>query len=237
MQRATETSGATAGARGPRGPGGATRDAEALLTAAQSVEVDLPIDALAVAKLQREAEADAPVYLAVTCTTAEDYEFADALLTALVQREDAAVAMRKSATVPLYGVIRTVESWFKPWLNALAPAKAHLKKEMGAYRVRQEAAEREARELAAQAAETGDAEALVEALTVATEIAAPTAARATTRFAWQVKRIAEDMLPDEYWTPDMAKINAAAKAAGSSDEAPIIPGVIFERVALIGARR
>ena len=42
---------------------------------------------------------------------------------------------------------------------------------------------------------------------------------------------AEDMIPD------VAKFEAAAKAAGSSEQPPVFPGVVFERVARIGAKR
>lgn len=194
-------------------------------------------DARKVAALQRAFETDAPAYLAVRIASAEDYTFADALLSEVVTKKDAAIAMRKTATGPLYGVIRTVESWFKPLLDAIAPAEKHLRGVMGAWRVEQEARELEARELAAVAAESDDAPALVEALTIAQEASAKPEARSSTAFGWYVERIAEDMLPDEYWIPDRARLDAIAKEAGASTEPPIVPGVIFKRTAKIGARR
>lgn len=53
-----------------------------------------------------------------------------------------------------------------------------------------------------------------------------------------VKRINPDLLPDEYWSPDMTKIaNEAERQGTRRDEPPVIPGVIFELEARVGARR
>jgi hypothetical protein len=196
----------------------------------------IPTDAAAAAALQREFEADAPALLSVEVSDAEGYQFADALLRDVVARKDAALSMRGSVTGPLYSVIRTVEAWFKPMLDAVAPVEKHLRGTMGAYRVRLAELEREAREAAAVAAETGDAEALIEALEVASDAAAPVVATSTTAFYWTVERVVEGMLPDQYWIVDHASLNAIAKSAGSSDEAPIVPGVIFKRMARIGVK-
>ena len=47
---------------------------------------------------------------------------------------------------------------------------------------------------------------------------------------WRVKRIAEDLLPDAYWIPDMATIQEHALNHRGEEPPPSIPGVIFERV-------
>jgi hypothetical protein len=207
-------------------------------TIAHDVTIAIPTSAADVAALQREAESDAPAIKAITVNDADEYAFADAILTDVVRKKDAIVAMRKSATVPLYGVIRTIESWFKPVVSTLEAGEASLKRAMGSWRLACADAERAAREAAAVAAESGDAGALVEALQVATAIqAAPAAGRATTRFVWAVKRIAADLVPSDWLVPDVARIEALAKATPGDGPAPVVPGVIFERVAQIGARR
>lgn len=202
------------------------------------ITLALPTSAADVATLQRQAEDDAPAVQAITIADADDYAFADAILTDVVQRKDAVVAMRKQATVPLYQVVRTIEGWFKPVVSALESSERTLKERMGAWRLQIAERERAAREAAAVAAESGDAGAMVTALNAATSAQmAPAAGRATTRFVWAVKRIAEDLLPDEWWTPDVARIEALAKETPGDSDPPVVPGVVFERRAVIGARR
>lgn len=197
----------------------------------------MPTNAAEVAKLQAEAELavveDLP---GIVVETPEDYQQADAVLTEILQRKDAITAMRTSATGPLYGVIRTVEGWFRPVLGAYTTLETTIKQRMGAYAQLTAEAEAEARRAAQTAVESGDAGALVESLNTAEDaVAVREAVAARVTFRWQVKRVAEDLLPSEYWTPDLAKIEAVAKAAGSAEEGsdgePVIPGVVFERVA------
>jgi hypothetical protein len=144
--------------------------------------------------------------------------------------------MQRSGTLPLYGVIKTIEGWFKPATKALDVAIGHLKGQIGAYRLALWQAEREARELAAVAAETGDSAAVIDSLATAAEMAVKPEGRASATFAWEVDRVIPDMLPDEWWTPDRAKLDAVA-AADKSDDGPVIQGVVFKRVAKIGAKR
>jgi hypothetical protein len=202
-----------------------------------SYTVTLPPDVRELAKLQREAEDDAAALACVDVADAVSLADADAFLTDVVRRKDAAVAMRKRATGPLYTAVKEIKSWFRPWTAALEGAEVHLKSVIGAYRMRQLDTERQARELAAQAAQQRDPEALVTALTVAADAGAKDGARATTRYAWKVARVIPDLLMDEWWCPDMDKINAFAKAAPGDGDAPVIPGVLFEREAIVGARR
>jgi len=202
---------------------------------AAPLTITLPPDVRELAALQREAEADAAALATLDVDTAA--ADVDAFLTDVVTRKDAALAMRKRVTGPAYQIAREVEGWFRPLVAALEGAERHLKGLLGKQRLAALAAEREARELAAAAAEAGDAETLLTALEVAAEAGARDDARATTRYAWIVKRIVEDLLPDEYWCPDAEKIGAVAKAADGAGDAPVIPGVVFERVAIVGARR
>jgi hypothetical protein len=201
------------------------------------ITLALPLSAGDVATLQREAEANAPAYALVEVSDADSYTFADALLTDVVRKKDAVIAMRKQATTPLYQVLRTVEGWFRPVVQALETSETTLKQAMGAYRVEQANAERLARAAAADAAEAGDAERLLLALTTASAISAPIESRASVTIKWVVAAVDVDALPREFLCPDMGKINAAAFAALGEDNPPVIPGVVFEKTARIGARR
>jgi hypothetical protein len=202
-----------------------------------AITIAVPASVQAVAALQLEAETERDFALSCTIDTPEDYAIVCHLLTEICKREDAAIAMRKSATGPMYQSVRTIESWFKDLLGACAAARAHLKKEVARYEIARKNSELEARRLAAKAAETGDAGTLITALTTAAD-AAERVPGGTARiaFGYVVKRIAADMLPDEWWCPDVARIEAVAKAH-KGDEPPVIPGVVFERVALVGAKR
>lgn len=202
-----------------------------------AITVALPMNAADVAALQRQAEYDVPSYLAVEVADADTYQFADALLTDVAQRKDAITAMRKSATGPMYTAVRTVEAWFKPVTAALESAEAHLKSVMGAWRLAEREREAAAREATAVAAEAGDAATMIAAVSEAAAIAAPTGARATTRFVWIVKRIAADLIPPDWMVPDVARIEALARSTPGDADAPVVPGVIFERIARLGARR
>lgn len=204
----------------------------------ESITIAVPIAAHDVAALQRQAEYDAPNCAAITITCADDYAFADAVLTDIVHRKDAIVAMRKSATTPLYQVVRTIEGWFAPVLVALEQSERTLKTTMGAWRVAELERERAAREAAAVAAESGDATGMILAVTEAAAASdAGAAGRATTRFTWIVKSVDERRLPSIWWIPNCAGLNTLARKAPGDGPAPNVPGVTFERVAIVGARR
>jgi hypothetical protein len=188
------------------------------------------------AELQREAEENAPAYALVTIEDANDYTLADALLTDVAQRKADVLAMRKSATGPMYTAAKTVEAWFRPLLTALEASEAALKRVMGQYRIALEKREREARELAAKAAEASDAKALVTALTVASEAATKPAGRATARYVWAVESCNPPAMSREFLVPDVSRLEALARAH-KGDEPPIVPGVVFVRRAIIGARK
>ncbi len=202
-----------------------------------AITVSVPHTAEEAMALQRTAETElAQIQTLKTIASPEMYTDVDELLTHVVQDKDAAVAMRQSATGPLRQVVNTIEGWFRPWVRARESAEKHLKGLMTAYNVDRARAEREARLLAAQAAQAGDAQGMLDALEVVGEVAGASVGGARVAFKWIVERVNPDLLPDEWWIPNMAAIEGAAKQAGSSEDPPIIPGVIFKRDATIGAK-
>jgi hypothetical protein len=188
------------------------------------------------ATLQRRAEDDLPVYEAIVVTDADAYTLADELLSDVARRKADVLAMRKSATGPMYVAVKTVEAWFRPLVTALEASERALKTGMGAYRLACAEREREARELAAKAAETRDAGALVEALTVATEAGAKPQGKATARYVWAVESCNLPAMSREFLVPDMPALETLARTH-KGDEPPIVPGVTFVRRAIIGARK
>lgn len=202
-----------------------------------ALTVNVPASVADLATDQRKAE-ELAVALAerFVISSADEYTLADEMLSEVARRKAAVVAQRKTATGPLYGVIRTVESWFRPLVTSLESCESSLKRAMGAYRVALEAREREARELAAKAAESDDADGLVEALTVANAAAAKPESRATTRFMWAIESVDAEKLPHDWFVPDMARLEGLARST-KGDAPPVVAGVTFKRVAQIGAKK
>ena len=202
-----------------------------------AITVAVPHTAEEARVLQSTAEAELlQIQTLKSIQSPEMYTDVDELLTHVVQDKDAAVAMRQSATGPLRTVVSTIEGWFRPWVRAREAAEKHLKGLMSSYNVERVRAEREARLLAAQAAQAGDAQGMLDALAVVGEVANAAEGGARVSFKWIVERINPDLLPDEWWVPNEAAIEAVAREAGGSEEPPIIPGVIFKRDATIGAK-
>jgi hypothetical protein len=140
-------------------------------------------------------------------------------------------------------VVAAVEGEFRPGVKALESAMAACKQALGAYRLTEMQREQEARAAALEAAQTGDSEALVEALTTATSASAGAHATGTATVAtrWVIDRIADDLLPAAYWKrvhdDDAIAAEIARQGGLSRAEAPVIPGVIFKQEARVGARR
>jgi hypothetical protein len=176
-----------------------------------------------------------------TIDTPDEYAIIDAGLQSVVRAKDQFIALRQGCVGAMRKVVATVEAEFRPGVKALEAAEAACKRALGAYKLAEAERERAARAAALAAANTGDAEALTEALTTASVAGAGAHASGTATVAtrWVIDRIAEGLLPDEYWSPDTAKINAEIARQGglSREEAPVIPGVIFKREARVGARR
>ena len=220
----------------------AKRNALAVADPAKGLTIAVPSHAGEIATIQCQAEAD----LAALCEagfvvdSAEAYTLADEMLTDAVRRKDAALAMSMAATKPISEGLAVIRSWFKPAVGALIAIEDFLKAGMGSYRVAQAELEEVERRRAMAAAKAGDAETLTEALTtVAQASAAPDLGRTTCRFVWRIKRISKNLLPAEYWTPDEIKISDFGRdhPANPGDPEPVIPGVIWERAPIMGARR
>ena len=199
-----------------------------------AIEVRAPYDAQALALLQAEAEADAIALTGVTCEDDATYTALDGVLTEVLRRADMVEATKKTITGPLRAALKATDDLFRPLVAPLDACTALLKRAMGDHVQAKALAERQARALALEAAKAGDDHTMALALTTAEDVGKRAEAGARARFAWVVKRLIPDLLPDEYWAPDMVKISALAKAwPGASEDPPVVPGVVFEREARI----
>jgi len=202
-----------------------------------AIVVPPTLTAARVAEIRKEAESDAELFGSMVVDDEDSYTIADSCLTIAVNRRDALVAARKDFLAPVKAEVNRVEALVRTATKVDDVTVLHLKREIGAFRVAQAQAQEDARRLAQDAAREGDADTLHTALAIADSAAEAPTGRATCRFVWRVKRIAEDLLPSEYFVPDRARIDAEAKAWGGGEDPPVIPGVVFERVAQIGVRR
>jgi len=194
--------------------------------------------AIDLAARQAELEADATPESLAAIVVADDADYATVTeYRAQVRRsKDELVALRQKAAQPWKRVATTIEEMFRPGIRAAETIEADFRGKLEAYQAARILAEREAREAATIAAETDDSTALVEALTVSTALAQATPGGGRRTVSWAVKRIVPDLLPDEWWTPDTAKIEAVVKAH-KGDEPPVIPGVIFEQSVSVAVKR
>lgn len=181
-----------------------------------------------------DREALATYAKGVTVTDEASLLAARAILSDVAQSRDGYVKMRQGPVAQIKGVIKEWESWFLAPIKEHDAAEAGVKASCNAYLTAKANEAAKAREAAQVAADRGDSSAVLANIQQAQALEAVPSG---TRYAWEVKRIATDLLPDEYWIPDHEKIAAVAKAAGSGEEPPVIPGVVFERVATMQARR
>lgn len=194
-------------------------------------------DAAELATLQAAGEALATTAATFTCPDDPSYQALDGILSAVLGELDVIDATKRTVTDPLRAAIKATDKLFAPVIAPRDAVVVMCKRLMADYQTAKALAERTARALALQAAKAANDAGMAAALTVAASVAAPVDAGAQTRWRWVVKRIIPDLLPDEYWTPDEKKIGALAKAwPGKSEDPPVVPGVVFEREALIAGK-
>lgn len=194
--------------------------------------------AIELAAKQRGLEADAQpsALAAITVEDEGDYAVVTELRASVRSAKDELVTLRQSAAQPWKRVATTIEAMFRPAIRAAETIEADFRGKLEAFQLAKVQREREARELATQAAQSGDSATMLAALTESAALAQATPDGGAVRLQWVVERIVQDLLPDEWWTPDTAKIEAVAKAH-KGDEPPVIPGVVFKQAASVAVRR
>jgi hypothetical protein len=167
----------------------------------------------------------------------DTYAAVGAVLIERLKQYDESKELRDRVTKPLHEGWKKTCALFKPNLDAWDELIRALKKALGDYDLREAERKRLAHEQARAvfAAPVPDIPAMTAALTVANAPEAQAVGVSTT-FVWRVKRIVPDLLPDEYWIPDEARLATVARVH-TGDDPPVIPGVVFEREAQVTGRR
>ncbi len=194
--------------------------------------------AIELAALQAQLEADAAPRELATITVDDDgsYEIVTALRGDVRTQRVALVKLRQDAAGPWKKVATTIEEMFRPAIRAAETIEADFKGKLEAYQMAKAKRERDALAAATAAAQADDSEALVVALTESAALAHRPAGGGSVTKRWVRKRIAPELLPDEWWTPDLEKIDAVAKAH-KGDDPPVIPGVIFEQAVSVAVKK
>ena len=187
---------------------------------------DIPVDIITITTLHKLATTEHANLAGQSIDNDNEAAEANEYLRDWLSKLDGVSAKKKETLAPLKEAEKRINDLFKPLLDKGAQLTSGIRKMLTDYELAKRAAQRKALEEAAQAASSPEPEALLTALEKVEE-AAPTQLDGTsfTR-KWVIKRIAEDLLPDEYWTPDTKKIEAIGKAH-KGDTPPTVPGVIW----------
>jgi hypothetical protein len=165
---------------------------------------------------------------ALEVNTPEDLALANALIHAVAVKKKESDAKLKAATDPINAALKEIRSWFKPRSDFLTLARALLEPKIGGYLAAQQRAREEALQAAQALHMAGNHGATAQALNVASA-AETTAPGLTARYTWRAVVINPALVPYEYLTPDVAKIQGHAKGFKEHEEPTPIGGVRFEK--------
>jgi hypothetical protein len=189
----------------------------------------VPVDRTALAKFSAEWRTHLTEFADVPCTSDEEAAWWTAWRNSSHDALTAQDTERKETTGPLYTEFTTINGWYKEESAPALEFKKLANEKLSGYALAQEAAAKAAREAAQLAAQTGDDEAVYEALSAIPNI--EKAEGSSTRFGWEPTVVDFAQLDDAYKLADTKKLKAFAALHGKSDVAPVLAGVTFARVA------
>lgn len=149
--------------------------------------------------------------------TTEKYQWAAKAVAEIKEARNKAETMRKSAVDPLGGVIKLINGWFKPGIEALDEAEAVLKKKMVDF---SEASEEKRDKLIRAAGKSSSRSEREELLEKADEHVTPEIEGITKRVTWTGEVENAKKIPREYLIPDVKALLALTRAKGGDPEIP-----------------
>lgn len=179
----------------------------------------------------------AQLAIELVVSDADSMRIADDLLKEILRERDGLEDVRKSGPGALDSIVRGLNAKFKPLRDKLDAAASNLKHAIGAYVVAERRKQMEAYQAAAAAHAAGQHGEAQQALAAAVGVQTTAVQGTSVREVWAVKRIAADLLPREWLVPDEARIAAHARTTPIDTDPTPIPGVVFERVPAVSARR
>lgn len=140
---------------------------------------------------------------------------------------------RRVITVPLNKALKEVNNLFRPVREALEEGEKILKLKLAGY---QEARERENAQALLAAASATTVEDAAEALTELETVT--TAKGSSVRYRWEAEVFHPELVPTEFLSPDLGKIEASMNASVKASGEPMpIPGVRFKKKPIVTIRR
>lgn len=163
----------------------------------------------------------------------EDQEFAVDLIRELKVKHDGLEAVRTSITKPMNEALNAVNALFRPARQLLEEGEKILKQKISVYVAAREKENRLALQAAAEAQTVEEASAAISEVEVGGKVRGM-----STSYKWRAEVFRPEMVPNEFLSPDMNKIEASMKASVEVSGEPMpIPGVRFHKEPVISVRR
>jgi phosphoglycolate phosphatase-like HAD superfamily hydrolase len=193
---------------------------------AEIIKTEFSVDMFTITQLSSQAQRESQALVGSSIETDDDAREASEHLREWLRKLDKVKAMKAETLAPLKEASKRIDALFKPLIDAGAALTDGVREMLETYELGKRAAQRKALAEAAAVACNPEPAPLLEALQ-RVEDAAPTELDGTAFVrTWEIKHICEDLLLDEYWIVDRARIEKTGKAA-HGDKPPVIPGVIW----------
>lgn len=180
-----------------------------------------------------QAQADLEELRAFVVVNEDDQAFAVGVIREIKQKHKQLEDRRKEITVPLRKALDSINDLFRPMREALEEGEKILKLKVASYL---EARERENQKALLEAAEAETVEEAAEALT---QIETATPVKGTSmRHKWEAEVFRPELVPTEFLSPDLDKIEASMRASVEISGEPMpIPGVRFHKKPIVTVRQ
>jgi len=171
----------------------------------------------------------------VQVNSEEEYQTAAEVLLQVKEKIKAIEEVRKSFVGPLNATVKTINAFFKEPRTQFEMAEAHLKRAMGAYKAKLEAARQKTLQEAAVQAQAGDAVGFTALMVRAAAQPVAEAPGTHSVVRWKFEVTDEAAVPREFLMVDERKIRAhVTKLKGEAR----IPGVrVYEETSIVARGR
>lgn len=208
----------------------------AIETASVETALSASIDPV-LALRQTKYEALCAALATVKVADEDSYQAADKLLLSVLEEKDGLEAVRVAGPGALGAIARRLNAKFKPLSDLLETAEKHLKRQIGEFKLAQQAQQAVNYREAAAAHIVGDHTAASTHLAVASAAQTTTAKGTSVKGKWIVASIDAKAVPVEWKIPDEKRIAAHARNTPADVEPVPIEGVVFIQDVSVSKRR
>jgi hypothetical protein len=199
--------------------------------------VAIALDPLAIDRATTDAIAELNALQEATIDDDADLTAAAEKLREIVRDKDIAAAMLGSVVKPLEQAKKAVNAIFKTWIDTKTASEVKVKRLIADFQLAQQAEQRRQLAAAAKAAQERKPAELTTALVAASDAAPSRLEGVSVKPKWVARIKSPDLVPYEWCTPDVKRIDAHARETPTDRPPEPIAGVIFELDATVTARR